>query len=182
MSNMIIGRKQEKITLKDIFLSKKAEFVALYGRRRIGKTYLIEQFFGSKPCLYFQITGLHKGSLKDQLALFAKAFGQTFFADTGLHIEAPKSWLQAFELLTKTIEKFSEQKKVVLFFDELPWLASQKSGFKKALDYYWNTVWSKNNKIILIICGSAVSWMIKNIINDKGGLHNRITVQIHLYP
>lgn len=182
MKNVIVGRKSEQNTLMDVFKSKKAEFIAVYGRRRVGKTYLIEQFFINKPCLYFNITGLHKGTLKEQLAAFAKTMSVTFFADIGIHIESPKSWMQAFDLLTNTIEKFTKQKKIVLFFDELPWLAARKSGFKKALDYYWNTKWSKNNKIILIVCGSAASWIIKNIINDKGGLHNRITLQIALYP
>lgn len=182
MENVIIGRESEKTILTDIFNSKKAEFVAVYGRRRVGKTYLIEQFFRKKTCLYFQTTGLREGTLKEQLAAFAKAVGESFFAGTGIQVESPKNWVQAFEQLTHTAAKFSGQQKIVLFFDELPWLASRKSGFKKALDYYWNTKWSKNQKIILIICGSAASWIIKNIIDDKGGLHNRVTLQIPLYP
>jgi AAA+ ATPase superfamily predicted ATPase len=182
MQKMIIGRKTEQNILTDIFNSKKAEFVAVYGRRRVGKTYLIEQFFLKKPCLYFSITGLHKGTLKEQLAIFTKALNEAFFSELNMNVEKPKNWMDAFELLTNIITTFSKQKKIVLFFDEVPWLASQKSGFKKALDHYWNTKWSKNHKIILIICGSAASWIINNIINDKGGLHNRITLELRVYP
>jgi len=178
----IIGRKQEQKLLDEIFNSKKAEFVALYGRRRVGKTYLMEQFFMNKPCLFLHVTGLLQGKLNEQLENFSQVMSETFFAETGLKLERPISWMHAFELLTNTIQKFSKHNRIVFFFDELPWLASKKSGFKAALDYYWNTKWSKNKKILLIVCGSAASWMIKNIINDKGGLHNRITWQIPLYP
>jgi AAA+ ATPase superfamily predicted ATPase len=180
--SIIIGREAEKQLLSDAFNSRKAEFLAIYGRRRVGKTYLIDQFFTSKSCLYFQLTGLHKGTLKEHLALFAKALSDSFFSNLGLQIESPRDWLQAFELLTSAINKLGGKKRIVLFFDELPWLASPRSGFKKALDYYWNTVWSKNSKIILVICGSAASWVIKNIINDKGGLHNRVTLKLRLSP
>jgi predicted AAA+ superfamily ATPase len=179
---MIIGRKSEQNILTDIFNSKKAEFVAVYGRRRVGKTYLIEQFFLKKSCLYFSMTGLHKGTLKEQLSIFTTALHETFFSGLQMNLESPKNWMRAFEILTDMMIKFSKQKKIVLFFDELPWLASKKSGFKKALDHYWNTKWSKNNKVILIICGSAASWIINNIINDTGGLHNRITMELPIYP
>lgn len=179
---VIIGRKSEQEFLDTVFQSKRAEFVAVYGRRRVGKTYLIEQFFKKKSCSFFQITGLNGGSLSEQLGLFANSLSEAFFSEIGLKIVTPSSWIQAFELLTNAINKFSKHQKIVLFFDELPWLASKKSGFKKALDYYWNTKWSKDNRIILIVCGSAASWMINNIINDKGGLHNRITLQLPLYP
>lgn len=178
----IIGREAEQAILRQAFKSRKAEFIATYGRRRVGKTFLIEQFFTSQACLYFSITGLHNGTLKEQLAIFTNALQQLFFTGTGLRVTPPNDWMQAFEQLTNTINKFSKQKKMVLFFDELPWLASQKSGFKKALDHYWNTVWSKNHRFVLIVCGSAASWMIENIIHDKGGLHNRITVQLPLFP
>jgi AAA+ ATPase superfamily predicted ATPase len=187
----IVGRELEKSLLADIFLSKKAEFLAVYGRRRIGKTYLIEQFFSQKECIYFHLTGMHKGSLKEHLSIFSKTITKVFLKDLGIEIGLPSTWMSAFESLTNMIQREIQreiqaqtigQKKIVLFFDELPWLASPKSGFKKALDYYWNTVWSKNDQIILIICGSAASWIIKNIISDKGGLHNRVTLQMPLYP
>lgn len=178
----IIGRKAEQQILGDAFNSGKAEFIAVYGRRRIGKTYLVENFFSAKPCLYFSITGLHKGTLKQQLSLFSGNMSEVFFAGMGVQIESPTSWLHAFEMLTNTINTWAKQKRVVLFFDELPWLASKKSGFKNALDYYWNTKWSKDERIILIVCGSAASWMIRNIIHDQGGLHNRVTLQLPLYP
>lgn len=183
MNNMkIIGRKKEQTLLANLIQSKRAEFLAVYGRRRVGKTYLIEQFFKRVAGLYFSMTGVHKGTLKQHLTIFSKIFSATFFADIGLQMEPPKNWMQAFELLTNAINKFDQSGKIVLFFDELPWLASKKSDFKQALDYFWNTTWSKNNRIILIICGSAASWIIKNIINDQGGLHNRVTQQLPMYP
>jgi len=178
----IIGRKAEQLILNNVFNSKKAEFVAVYGRRRVGKTYLIDNFFANKACQYFSITGLRDGTLKQQLSIFSEKMSETFFAGTGIQVEAPKNWMQAFNLLTNTINQFVKQKKIVLFFDELPWLASKKSGFKNALDHYWNTKWSKDDRIILVVCGSAASWIIKHIINDKGGLHNRVTLQLPLYP
>ncbi len=186
---IIIGRELEKSLLSDVFLSKKAEFVAVYGRRRIGKTYLIEQFFSQKESVYFQLTGMHKGTLKEHLSIFSKTMKQAFLKNLAIDFGVPATWMSAFESLSHMIQREMEaqaqagqSKKMVLFFDELPWLASPKSGFKRALDYYWNTVWSKNDQIILIICGSAASWIIKNIISDKGGLHNRVTLQIPLYP
>ena len=182
MNKIIIGRKEEQLLLKKAFSSIKAEFIAVYGRRRVGKTYLVNQFFLGERCLLFYVTGKYQGSMQEQLDIFTKSIVRTFFADVGVEAKSPTNWMDTFALLTNNIEKLSGKKKVVIFFDELPWLATKRSGFLAALDYYWNTVWSKNKKIILIVCGSAASWMIKNIINNKGGLHNRITIEIPLYP
>ena len=182
MVTTVIGRDDEKRALNKLVESKKAQFLAVWGRRRVGKTYLIEQSFQTKDTLYFCITGLRKGSLKKQLTLFTNKYKETFFADLALQLKEPTSWLAAFELLTNTINKQAGQKKIVLFFDELPWLAQKRSGFLNALDHYWNTAWSKNNKMIVVVCGSAASWMIKHVINDKGGLHNRVTAQLPLHP
>lgn len=183
MDNPIIGRKEELFLLKKAFNSIKAEFIAVYGRRRVGKTYLVHQFFLKEKCLLFHVTGKYQGDMQAQLDVFTQSITKSFFEDIGIKVKSPVSWMDAFELLTSNIEKFAQKsKKVVLFFDELPWLATKRSGLLAALDYYWNTVWSKNKKIILIVCGSAASWMIKNIVNSKGGLHNRITIEIPLYP
>jgi len=176
----IIGRKEEQKTLQRVFDSPRAEFLAIYGRRRVGKTYLIKQFFSAKPCHYFQITGMKDGRLKEQLFEFTRAVEKTFYS--GVTLKEPESWMQAFEMLTNAIEKYTDKQKVVLFFDELPWLATKRSRFLQALDYYWNTRWVDNPRIRLVVCGSAASWIIENIINSKGGLHNRITAQIRLEP
>jgi AAA+ ATPase superfamily predicted ATPase len=182
MRSKIIGRQEEQRVLQKALCSKKAEFITIYGRRRVGKTYLVEQFFAKHNGFFLHVTGKYKGKMKEHFSIFASALSATFLQGTGINIQPPKSWMDALELLTNNINKFIGKEKVVLFFDELPWLATKKSGFLSALDYYWNTVWSKNNKIILIVCGSAASWMIKNIIHNKGGLHNRITLEIPLFP
>ncbi len=181
MEDKIIGRIGEQKVLQKIFDSRNAEFLAIYGRRRIGKTYLIKRFFQNKSCYYFQITGVKDGSLKDQLYEFTRAVEKTFY-ESGTALKEPESWMQAFEVLTHSIEKYSNKDKVILFFDEIPWLATKRSRFLQALDYFWNTKWSDNKRIRLIVCGSAASWIINNIVNNTGGLHNRITAQIRLDP
>lgn len=176
----IIGRKEEQRELADVFNSKKAEFVVLYGRRRIGKTFLIEQFFGSKKCIFFHVTGIQDGLLKEQLAQFAKAIGKIFY--NGAKIETAESWMQAFEELNKAIIEIPQRTKFVIFIDELPWMATKRSRILQALDYYWNHYWSKNNRLKLVVCGSSASWIIKNIIYNKGGLHNRYTCNLLIKP
>ena len=176
----IIGRKREKGILLDLFHSKKAEFIAIYGRRRVGKTYLIKNFFDGLPSIFFHVTGLQKGTLKEQLGEFAKQVGVTFYNNAPI---IPKtSWNAAFDELTNEISKLPKGQKVVLFFDEFPWMATPKSRLLIALELYWNRYWVFDPRIKLIICGSATSWIIEKIINNKGGLHNRVTRSIHLRP
>ena len=178
-TRMIIGRQKEIEFLNKIHSSKEAEFIALYGRRRIGKTYLVREFFSKEP-YYFEIVGIKDGPLKDQLKNFASALSQTFHE--GLPLQTPKSWEEAFNLLTVHLKKFPSHKKIILFFDELPWLSTKRSRFVSVLDYYWNKYWSQMKNLKLIVCGSAAAWMLKNLINAKGGLHNRITGRILLEP
>ncbi len=176
----ISGRLREQEILKDLFDSKKSEFIAVYGRRRIGKTYLIKNLIDSLPTVFFHVTGLQKGSLKEQLREFAKQIGATFYQGPSL---IPRSnWIDAFEDLTQAINKMPKEKKIVLFFDEFPWIATPRSKLITALELYWNRYWVFDNRIKLIICGSSTSWIIENIINNKGGLHNRVTRTIHLKP
>lgn len=176
--SVIIGREAEQKTLLNIMQSKNAEFVVVYGRRRIGKTYLIEQFFSKQNCIFFRTTGIQNGKLKDQLKEFSKAIGHSFYP--GASMETPSSWMQAFEELTKAIDNIDLKKKVVLFLDELPWMATRRSGVLEALGYYWNQYWSNHERIKLIVCGSSASWIIKNILYNKGGLHNRATKEVLL--
>lgn len=174
----LIGRQKEKALLEKIISSKQAEFVAVYGRRRVGKTYTIQQCLSHKG-LYLECTGTKDGSLKDQLLNFIQSFAATFYP--GAPLRTPKSWREAFELLTQEIKKHPN-KKIILFFDELPWLATRKSGLLQNLDYFWNTQWSKHPQVKLIVCGSAASWMLSHLINAKGGLHNRVTQSLLLEP
>jgi len=176
----IIGRESEKKELELAYNSKEAEFIAVYGRRRIGKTFLIKNFFQQKECVYFQSTGIYKGTLKQQLARFTKELGDAFYG--GASISAPDNWMAAFEALSKAIENIPRNKKVILFLDELPWMCTPKSSLLRALEYFWNRHWSSNAKIKLVVCGSAASWIIKKIIKNRGGLHNRTTKKIKLKP
>ncbi len=178
--NKIIGRRREKKKLEEALASASAEFIAVYGRRRVGKTYLIQNFFQSKKCIFFQTTGIYNGPLKEQLERFAKELGTSFY--NGAEIKTPTTWLKAFEALTHAMEKIPKSKKIVLFFDELPWMATPRSGMIRAIEYFWNRHWANNKQIKLVVCGSAASWIVTNIIKNRGGLHNRITKKLKLSP
>jgi uncharacterized protein len=176
----LIGRNEEVAILEHIFKSNKPEFLALYGRRRIGKTYLTKQFFAGKEAIFFNVAGSKEGSRAKQLKHFTERVGQVFYG--GALLTVPKNWDAAFDMLTKAIDQQAKNKKIILFFDELPWMATKKSYLLEGLDYYWNQYWSNDKRIKLIVCGSNASWIIHNIIKNKGGLHNRITHKICLEP
>ncbi len=178
--NDIIGRKTEIQLLQKVLSSNEAEFVALYGRRRVGKTYLIREFFQNASCVFFEATGQKDGSLKAQLLNFTESISKTFFQ--GLNVQQLANWRDAFKGLTVLIKNLEKDKKVVLFFDELPWMVTPRSEFMQQLDYIWNTEWSNLKNLKLIVCGSAASWMLEHFIYTKGGLHNRITGRICLKP
>jgi len=170
---MIIGRKTEQKRLKDLLKSNQSEFVAVYGRRRVGKTFLIRETFKYK--FTFEHTGILDARLPEQLKEFHESIQKQ-----GLdHCPEPKTWYDAFHLLEKLLEQSTEKKKIV-FIDEMPWLDTPKSNFVRALDHFWNSWATARKDIILIVCGSATSWIISKIINNYGGLHNRITKHIYL--
>ncbi len=171
MNNRIVGRKKELKELKDIFNSKKSEFVTVLGRRRVGKTYLIRNFFQNNGCIFFQVIGLQNGSLEQQLENFTESLSETFY--NKLPMKSAANWKEAFQWLTTAIEK--ETRKIVLFFDELPWIATPRSDLLSNLEYFWNKYWVDMPNLKLFVCGSIVSWIIKKILNNKGGLHNRST-------
>ncbi|OFZ79408.1 MAG: hypothetical protein A2583_02880 [Bdellovibrionales bacterium RIFOXYD1_FULL_53_11] len=184
MENNIFGREEEKIILQKLMASQKPEFLAVYGRRRVGKTFLINEFFENRG-LYFEIIGARDEPAGIQLARFSAELSRIFFNKEPATV--PDNWDKAFQSLRDEIEKFRERepsRKIILFFDEIPWLDSRKSGFLSSLDYFWNKYLSKNSSsnMILIICGSAASWMLEKIINNKGGLHNRLTQTIKISP
>ncbi len=176
----IVGRVEEQVVLEQVLNSKKAEFVALYGRRRIGKTYLIKNFFLKNPCVFFHVTGIQKGSLQEHLKSFADQIGNTFYEGAPIIIQ--KTWMEAFEILTKAIGRIGSSSKIVLFFDELPWMATKRSRLLQALEYYWNRYWNHDSRIKLVICGSSASWIIEKVINNTKGLYNRVTQKIRLPP
>ncbi len=177
MKNIVIGRTTQKQELKEALASNKPEMIALVGRRRVGKTYLVNQTYGE--AIDFEITGLQYGNKREQLENFSLRMGK-HFPDYEL-TAIPKSWLKAFDHLTLALESLDKKGKMLVFLDELPWLATRKSGFLTGLSYFWNS-WAAKQNVVVVICGSAASWMIKKVINDRGGLHNRVTRLLYLYP
>lgn len=182
----IIGRTQEQSIFQKAYESQQAEFIAVYGRRRVGKTFLVRQYFSSNPHvlktapLFFYVTGTKDGSLHDQISNFTQELGNTFYA--GAQLEVKGNWRETFENLTKAIHNAPPKKRIVLFFDEFPWLVTKNSQLLQTLEYYWNHHWSRDPRIKLIICGSSAGWILKNIVNSKGGLYNRVTRTVHLQP
>jgi hypothetical protein len=174
----IIGREEEKKILSDALQSKDAELIAVYGRRRIGKTFLIHNHYDKH--IRFELTGVHEAGLKDQLHNFSLAL-QTSMAIPVAPAD-PTNWIDAFSLLSDHLKSLIKKEPVVIFLDELPWLCTPKSGFLQAFGHWWNTWASRRPLMKVVICGSAASWIIRNIINDRGGLHNRVTQRIRLLP
>ncbi|OFY71991.1 MAG: hypothetical protein A3G23_00150 [Bacteroidetes bacterium RIFCSPLOWO2_12_FULL_37_12] len=171
----IIGRKSEITTLLNAIKSDRPELIVVYGRRRVGKTFLIRQCL--KSYIQFEFTGLHNGSLTDQLKNFRQVINEY-----GKKFKKPSSWLEAFNQLRTFIDGLRSKEKKVIFIDEFPWLATNKSKFLMAFENFWNSYASQKDDLMVVICGSAASYMINNIIKNKGGLHNRMTHKIQLTP
>lgn len=177
----MVGRKEEIGILEDLLNSKKPEFLALYGRRRIGKTYLIKEFFNDSFSFY--ATGVQNCNTKQQLRVFKESLEK--YGDRKKTI--PKDWFEAFSRLEKLLSDDNVKReyrsgKRIVFLDELPWMDTARSDFKSAFDYFWNSWGSSQKDLLLIICGSATSWIINNIVKDTGGFYNRLTRQIRLMP
>ena len=172
----IIGRKEEIKQLESLQQSGRSEFVMVYGRRRVGKTYLIREFFHNQ--FDFYLTGIANGSRREQLQNFHIKMQET---DTSVSWAMPSNWFEAFNQL-KTLLMKSDTPRKIIFLDELPWMDTQKSDFVKALDHFWNTWASARTDILLIVCGSAASWLVTNIVRNHGGLHNRLTYKMKLNP
>lgn len=172
----IIGRKTEIKQLTEYYHSGKAEFVAVYGRRRIGKTYLVHNLFNDE--FVFEMSGSIDAPAKAQLSNFGYALRE--FGDPKQPL--PSNWTEAFEALKLMLKPKLCGKRLLLFIDELPCLDTPKSNFLQAFEHFWNS-WAVNqNEIMLVVCGSATSWMISNLVDSHGGLHNRITHEMYLAP
>ena len=174
-NNGIIGREYEQKILANICEEQEARLIAIYGRRRVGKTYLVKRFFNEKFDFFF--TGSYQTLMKDQLVLFQRAMKEY----TGKECPLPKNWFDAFSLLWDYL-KGLRKKRLVVFLDELPWMDTPKSNFHSAFSYFWNTWASTRNGMKLIVCGSATTWMLDKIIGDKGGLYGRTNRSIYLAP
>ncbi|MCQ2343579.1 MAG: ATP-binding protein [Paludibacteraceae bacterium] len=172
---MLIGRDKEQQILLSALEADESQLIAVYGRRRVGKTFLIRQTYKNK--FAFQHSGLSKGNTKEQINEFCESLRQY-----GLkNFVEPKNWSEAFHLLQRLLAKKPKGKKII-FIDELPWMDTHKSKFLESLDHFWNGWATEREDIVLIICGSATSWIINKVIRNRGGLHNRVNRQIDLQP
>lgn len=177
MKKPFVGREEEIEILKDALASYEAEMVAVIGRRRVGKTFLINTVYEKETV--FSVTGLQKATKKEQLENFMVELKKV--TKSTLPLEIPDSWLKAFYMLTSYLDQLDWTEKKVVFLDELPWMVTHRSGFLTGLSYFWNS-WAVKKNIVVVICGSAASWMIQKVVNNKGGLYNRITKRIFLEP
>jgi len=170
----IIGREAEQEALKRYRDSGTPEFLAIYGRRRVGKTFLIREFFNDE--FAFQLTGVSNGKKEEQIDYFNKAmrkYGKGSYT-------AINTWSDAFDQLIHLLEHSKSKGRQIIFLDELPWLDTPKSGFLSALEHFWNSWGSAHPQVFLIVCGSATSWIIRRVLRNRGGLHNRVTRRMRL--
>ena len=172
---IFIGRHAEQSQLQEAMDSGKAEFVAVFGRRRVGKTYLVKQFFGNK--FDFYATGIYGASIKDQLANFSRQLNQQ---STVTYPQAA-DWWEAFDNLRNHLSTI-KRRRITVFIDEMPWMDTPNSRFLSALELFWNSWASDQPRLKLVVCGSATTWMNNKLIRGRGGLHNRVTRRIHLHP
>lgn len=173
---ILIGRHKETEILKECLSSPRSEFVIVCGRRRVGKTYLVDHFF--QGTYDFTFVGKHNTKTKQQLAYFAKELER----HNGKKYSGFKNWYDAFDALEAHLEQVSGNRKKVIFIDEMPWIDRQRSTFVSALENFWNGWANRRHDILLVASGSATSWMANNLIENKGGLHNRITRRLYLEP
>lgn len=177
MMGVLVGREDEKAMLLDLLASDEPQLVAIYGRRRVGKTYLVRQVLASR--MAFELSGIHHATQRRQLENFSHALSDV----SGTFPPAvPDSWLQAFGWLKDYLAPLVKKGKKAIFFDEFPWLSTARSGFMQAFEHFWNTWASRQPNLTVVICGSAAAWMIKKVVNGRGGLHNRVTKKIRLLP
>ena len=176
MGRDIVGRTLEKKIMRQLLDNDKSDFLAMYGRRRVGKTFLIREFY--KKHTVFHCSGINSSSMEDQLDIFYESLMTAGVMATG----APQSWLEAFRAVKLLIDSKKSKKKKVIFLDEVSWLDTPRSKFVPALSHFWNTYCELRNDIILVVCGSVSTWIMDNILNNRGELHNRHTKKIRLKP
>ncbi|NDF61338.1 MAG: AAA family ATPase, partial [Crocinitomicaceae bacterium] len=176
--NKVVGRENQLFLLNNALVSNKSELIAVYGRRRVGKTFLIRETFNKQ--FVFEVSGIPQGSMKIQLANFYNEL-----VKRSKKIEKypkPTNWMEAFSLLEKLLDASKTKSKKVVFIDEFPWMYTQKSKFVQLFAHFWNNYCTKRDDLVVVICGSSASFMVNKVINDKFGLHNRITLPIRLLP
>lgn len=176
MKDDIIGRERELNRLDSCMEETQAQLILIYGRRRVGKTFLINNYFDGR--FDFKLTGAYKLSMETQLRGFASELRRQTGKDHGV----PKDWVEAFEWLRNYIEILSKVEKKVIFFDEMPWMDTARSGFLPAFEWFWNDFGSSVKNLIFVVCGSATAWLKENFEENKGGLFQRTTCRIFLNP
>jgi len=174
----LVGRQHAQSRLELKLRSSQSELVAILGRRRIGKTFLIRKSLERQ--MIFDYTGLYKGNIEEHLDRFASQLKKSFKSIGD--IRSPQSWFEAFDMLASCIDRKRSKQKKVIFLDEFPWLATNKSRFLTAFTDFWNSYASKRSDLMVVICGSSASWMIQHVLQNKGGLHNRVSERISLDP
>jgi uncharacterized protein len=174
----LVGRENEIESFKNCLQLSESKLIVVYGRRRVGKTFLIRNMFSSN--IVFEISGLHKGTTKSQIKHFSKTLAS--YGLTSAAFANAKDWLDCFGLLQEYLDSLKYKSKKVIFIDEMPWFDTPRSQFLTIFENFWNQYCTKRNDLIVVICGSAASWMIKKILKNKGGLHNRVYEKINLRP
>lgn len=172
----LVGREKERQKLTESLQKDESQLIAVYGRRRVGKTYLIENTLAKE--LVFDITGIKGANIRTQLSNFKT---QILKRSKRFHEAKPQSWFDAFQLLQEYIETKGKKKKVI-YIDEFPWFCGQRSEFLPVFEHFWNNFCAKRNDIVVVVCGSAASFMVNHVINNKDGLHGRISTTIRLMP
>lgn len=175
MKENIIGREEDMTLLENYVSTDRSEFIAIYGRRRVGKTFLVKELFENR--FAFRMTGKENANTKEQLENFHDALN--VFSTS---VTPPNTWTQAFRQLATYIEEETDEGPKIIFFDELPWFDTRGSKFVSALEHFWNDWASYRHDIKLIVCGSATTWMLNEVINSRGGLHNRATHTMLISP
>lgn len=176
MRSKLVGRERECQELHRVMESDRSEFVIVYGRRRVGKTFLVDQYYQGQ--YDFTFVGGHNLSRQRQLTSFARALKKF----SGTKPDKFSDWFDAFDALEEYLESLDANRKKVVFIDEMPWIDTQKSDFVAALENFWNGWAARRNDIVFIASGSATSWMVDNLIENQGGLHARITSSIYVRP
>lgn len=176
MDSSLIGRKNELALLDETMKSKESELVIVYGRRRVGKTFLVNHYFENS--YVFKHTGIFKKPTELQLERFSASLEEY----SGKSVETPKNWFKAFDMLKQYLRSVNIEGKKVVFVDEMPWLDTPNSDFVAAFEAFWNGWASAEGDIVLIACGSATSWMTDKLLGDKGGLFNRSATRMFLRP
>jgi len=171
----IIGRRGVQYRLEKLYKSNQSELVVVYGRRRVGKTHLIRSYFEGRFALY--LTGMYQATQERQLEQFAATLSEC----QKTKVSTPQTWIEAFSMLKSYLLK-SRVKRKVVFIDEIPWLDTPNSGFLSAFEAFWNGWGAGRKDLLLIVCGSATTWITNKFLANKGGLFNRATAQIYLEP